>query len=274
MKVGIILLARMGSTRLPGKVMRETAGKPILGHIIERLRRLVPPLPIIVATTTDPEDDLIAAYASRVGAAAFRGSRDNILARCLQAARGHGLGGIVRMGADTPFCDWQLIGRMLAVFFDVHGRGRRLEYLTNTMKRTFPVGLDADIMTTGLLEKLERLYASLPENERLINENNVVPFIHQHPERFETLSFHQPEDLSHLRWTLDTPEDWMLVEAVYSELYPVKPAFVTGDIQALLKRRPELERINAGVRPRTGYWSTAEQSRVNERFQATVPMGV
>ncbi len=188
-----------------------------------------------------------------------------MLERCIQAAEMFDLDAQIRIGADSAFLDYEVLNEMLQIFQDSYGVGKSLEYLSNSMDRTFPLGLDADFITTDCLTKVDQKTLHLSANERLTNEQNVVPYIHQHQNEFKCKNFSQKEDLSHLRWTLDTPDDWKLVKEVYETLYPHNPDFVMRDILELIQERPELESINSKVIPRTGYWSFKEKVKLKDK---------
>lgn len=266
MKTGIILLARMGSTRLPGKVMHDLCGKPVLEHVIDRLKK-VDADPLVVATTTKDKDDVIAEFCKCKNTAVFRGSEDNVLDRCIKAAQDFDLDVFVRVGADTPFIDWEIVNSMLNLFFAEYDKENHLEYLSNCMQRSFPLGLDAEIMTKDVLLRVDSETRSLPREQRKLNEINVIPHIHQNLNKFKTLSYHKDFDYSHLRWTLDTPEDYELVKKVYEALYPENPDFLMEDILALLEKNPEWSRINSKVVPRSGYWTETEKERLKKRLK-------
>lgn len=266
MKTGIILLARLGSTRLPGKVLLSLCGRPVLEHIILRLRRVRRSEKIIVATTQNGMDDIIEQVCRKLGVSCFRGSEDNVLDRCVQTSETFDLDVIVRLGADNPFVDREIIDDMLHIFQTAWNNGKRPDYMSNSMDRSFPLGLDCEIFHRDTFRRLAEETKCLPLEERRLNENNVSPFIHQNPERFRIISFKKDFDYSHLRWTLDTPEDFDLITRVYDALYPVKPDFLMEDILDLLSKFPQWSEINAQVKPVTGYWTGIEQAKLHRRF--------
>lgn len=273
-----IIQARMGSTRLPGKVMRPLCGRTILGHVLTRALRCPLLYSVVVATTTQPADEAIAIESQRYGAQVFRGSETDVLARYYEAARAHQVELIVRITSDCPFLDPDLLARMLTAFQEhptdsgrttnrnsgdarneeeVHGpkacakpmealqerppAAPPLDYLSNTLRRTFPRGLDLELFTFAALERAVHEAVAPPERE------HVTPYIYGHPERFRLSSFEQAIDRSSLRWTLDTPEDWQFIQAVYEALGPRGEMFSTEKILDWLQRRPELTRLDAHV---------------------------
>ena len=234
-----IIQARMGSTRLPGKVLRKIFDRTILGHLLTRVRTCERLDSIVVATPEAVADDAIAAEAQAYGAAVFRGSETDVLSRYYGAARAQGADVVVRITSDCPLYDPQLLDRMLAAF--VKPSAGPLDYLSNVTKRTFPRGLDTEVFAFDALERAHR------EARQPYEREHVTPFLHQHPELFRMRSFEEQPDWSGLRWTLDTAEDWRFIEAVYQALYRTHPLFTTAEVLKLLQERPELTKINAHV---------------------------
>lgn len=267
MTIGIILLARMGSSRLPGKVLSEVCGKPILEHIINRLKRVRNVDKLVLATTVNKKDDILEEFCASQKVDCFRGSEDNVLERCIQASETFGLDVIVRMGADTPFADWQVVSDMLDVFLKEYDKNSPLEYLSNSLKRSYPLGLDADIMTLKCLKRIDEETKSFPKDERILNEINVVPYVQQNPDKFRTYSYHKDFDYSYLRLTLDTPEDLRLTRLVYDALYPGNPDFLLADILQYFVEHPDHKEINSKVVPRSGYWTQTEKEKLAKRLK-------
>ena len=256
MKTVAIIQARMGSTRLPGKVLKPLAGDTVLGHVLRRVRQAKRLDAICIATTESPTDDPIVAESARLGVSCWRGSEQDVLARYLGAAQASEADVIVRVTSDCPLFDGALLDEMLAVFQSAGGlqppsvssdsaterrlqaAGTGLDYLSNVQARRFPRGLDAEIFTFTALARAHR------EATRQHEREHVTPYFYQHPELFRLHSFVGASDLSEHRWTLDTPEDWQFVEAVYAAL---GADFTTADVLNLLKARPELAKLNAHV---------------------------
>ena len=264
MNIGVVLLARMGSSRLPGKVLLDLCGEPVLGRIVERLRRVEGARGgLIVATTMREKDEQIAAYCHRVpDVNVYRGEEENVLRRCLQVCREFHLDAMVRLGADNPLVDWRLINEMLDIFTREREHGNPLDYVSNSLDRSYPLGLDAEIITRDALKKVEYYCNTLPQEERATHEANVIPHIHQHPELFHVYSHKAGFDYSFHRWTMDTPEDYELIRRIYEALYPIKPDFVMEDVLALLGKHPDWVGLNGGVMPRTGFWTVKEKERL------------
>lgn len=236
-----ILQARMSSARLPGKVMLPLVGAPMLERQIERLGRAVRVDRPVVATSDRPEDNCIAELAERIGVESHRGSLENVLDRFYKAAAPYRPQWVVRVTGDCPLIDWEVIDRCIA--FAIDGG---FDYASNTLRPTWPDGLDVEVCTFDALETAWREAASPLEQE------HVMPFITRRPERFRLGSLEQEEDLSTMRWTVDEPADYVFVSRVYERLYPANPAFTTADICTLLVDEPDLAALNAGLERNAG----------------------
>jgi spore coat polysaccharide biosynthesis protein SpsF len=235
-KTVAIIQARMGSTRLPGKVLRRLCGQSVLAHVVARVKSSRRLDGVMIATTNSPADDAVVAECGKLKVPFFRGSEEDVLARYFGAAQAAGADVIVRVTSDCPLFDGALLDEMLEVF-----RGANADYLSNTLKRTFPRGLDAEIFTFAALESAHREAAKPHERE------HVTPFFYGHPELFRLRSFEGAVDLSAHRWTLDTAEDWEFVRAIYDALAKGGRMFSTEDVLKLLKERPELTILNTHV---------------------------
>ncbi|MFZ5718289.1 MAG: cytidylyltransferase domain-containing protein [Pseudomonadota bacterium] len=219
-----ILQARMTSTRLPGKVLEPVLGEPMIGRQLERLARSKRLDRIMVATSTDPSDDPLAAYCEGLGHAVFRGSLGDVLDRyCGAMAQVPEADVIVRLTADCPLADWTVID---ATIERLHEAGA--DYASNTPAvRTYPHGLDVEVMRREALMRAGREAKDPYERE------HVTPYIHRRPETFRIASLSRSPSLAHLRWTVDFPEDLAFVREVYERLYPGNPAFTSDDVVAL-----------------------------------------
>lgn len=239
MTILAVIQARMRSTRLPGKVMRHLCGRSVLGHVILRVRLARRLDEVLVATTTQPEDHTIVQEAEHYGVRVYRGSEDDVLARYFYAAQGADI--IVRVTSDCPLFDPQLLDGMIERFQVAQTAGLPVDYLSNTLIRTYPRGVDAEIFSYGALRAAHERAREPYERE------HVTPYIYMHPERFVLENYASNPNLSHLRWTLDTPEDLRFIEEVYGALYREGEIFSTAAILTLLEGRPELAQINAHV---------------------------
>jgi len=233
--------ARMTSARLPGKVLLDAAGKPMLERMIERVKR-VPSLDgVIVATTINPSDDPIVALAERAGVAVFRGSEEDVMSRVLGAAQTHGVDVIVELTGDCPVIDPALIERVIEAY---HSSG--VDYCSNILTRDYPIGMDTQVFGTHVLAD------AFSRTDHPSDREHVSLFIYRHPElyRLHNVPADPRHQLPHLRLTLDTTEDLRLLRAIFEELLPIHSDFGLDEILDLLRRRPEMQRANAHVEHR------------------------
>ncbi|MDX2212940.1 MAG: glycosyltransferase family protein [Oculatellaceae cyanobacterium bins.114] len=242
MKTAAIIQARMGSTRLPGKVMKSLCGKTVLSHVITRVKACSLVDEIIVATTTSDDAEAIVLEAEKAGVNWFRGSEDNVLERYYLAAQHYQVDLIVRVTSDCPLFDPEVLESLLDYFHMMTDVGLFIDYTSNTLTRSYPIGLDAEVFTFSTLENAYNNATKPYEKE------HVTPYIYQHPEIFALHNQHYDEDLSSYRWTLDTPEDFQFIEAVYQALYQPDRLFTMDDILELLEKNPSLTQINAHIR--------------------------
>ncbi len=237
-----IVQARMGSTRLPGKVMKSLCGMSVLGHILHRLRRAKRLDGIVVATSRLSRDDVVAEEAVRHGAEIYRGDERDVLARYHEAARHFGAEWVVRVTADCPLVDPELVDAMLAKLGQHLAVGERIGFFSNTRPPTYPRGLDLEIFPRWALQQAHE------QARQDYQREHVTPFIIEHPQFFPPRNFTAGEDRSHLRWTLDTPEDWLFFQAVYQALYRQGEIITTDAVMGLLARQPQLTALNAHVK--------------------------
>lgn len=218
-----ILQARMSSTRLPGKVMKPLAGRPMIERQLERLRRCTTLERLIVATSLDASDDPLVALLAELGVDVHRGSLTDVLDRYVGAVRAFGItGDVVRLTADCPLADPSVIDACIRLRVELG-----VDYCSNGTRRTYPRGLDVEAFTLGAL------LTAGGEATDPYDREHVTPFIYRHPERFAIGELTQDRDESSLRWTVDTPEDFAFVERVYAALYPGTPDFTSDEVRAL-----------------------------------------
>lgn len=231
----VIIQARMGSTRLPGKIMKEILGKPLLIHILERVERMETKDRIIIATTTLKEDDTIAETVkdSDKTMDIFRGSSQDVLDRYYRAAIYYEVDTIVRITSDDPLIDPKVSDMVVETFLK-----NCCDYCCNNMPRTYPLGLDTEVFS---FESLERTWK---EAHTPHEREHVTPYMRENPDIFRLLSVQHTTDLSNLRWSVDYPEDFAFVTEVYKRLYPENPLFSMEDILDVLDKEPWLAKIN------------------------------
>lgn len=239
-----IVQARMTSTRLPGKVLREVLGRPLLSYQLERMRRAATLDRILVATTTNASDDVVVEFCQREGLEVVRGPEHDVLERYAIAERAFPTDTVVRLTSDCPLIDPALIDAAVQRF-----HACRCDYLSNMLRPTWPYGLAVEVMTA------RALHAAATEATDPREREHVTPFLYRRPERFRVESLTTATDLSHHRWTVDTPEDFELVRRILEALHPVNAHFGMHDVLVLLEQHPEWARINAHVEQRNDFAS-------------------
>ena len=218
-----VLQARMSSARLPGKVMAPLCGEPMIVRQLERIRRARTLAKVVVATSRDPSDDPLAEHLTLRGQAVHRGALQDVLGRVAEAVRQHTAGGqcthVVRLTADCPLADPEVIDEAVRLAL-----ASRAAYTSNCERRTYPDGLDVEVVTADTLFRAAR------EAEDPYEREHVTPFVRRRPERFPQAHLIRPTDLSALRWTVDRPEDLAFVRRVYQALHPADTGFTTQDV--------------------------------------------
>ncbi len=238
-KITAIVQARIGSTRLPGKILKELSGKSVLWHVVNRLSHSKLCNKIVIATTTEPEDDVVENYCVENNFPYYRGSSENVLSRYYETAKVFGAEIIIRITSDCPLIDPEIIDKMLEQFLSEKSK---IDYMSNVFPRMFPRGLDTEIFTCDALEI---------SFNNAVNQNDlehVTPYIYQHPEKFKIKNFANDKDLSFHRWTIDTTEDYELIKSIYNKLYESGKIFLLNDILKLFDEHPELIKINQNVK--------------------------
>jgi spore coat polysaccharide biosynthesis protein SpsF len=230
-----IIQARMGSSRLPGKVLLDLGGATVLARVVRRLERSQQISQIVVATTTVPADEAIVNECERLQVSCFRGSEDDVLDRYYQAARLYSADTVVRITSDCPLIDPMLVDETIRVFKD-----ECTDYASDVLPRTYPRGLDSEVFTSAALERAWR------EAREPYQREHVTPYLYEHPESFRLASARGDVDHSRYRWTLDTPEDLELLRAIYSR-FDNRDDFRWQDVIALMEREPELAELNSQV---------------------------
>lgn len=220
--------------------MKRLRGSTVLAHVIKRVQACTLLDEVVVATSESASDDVIAEEAEHQKVTHYRGSEEDVLDRYYQAAKLSNAEVVVRVTADCPLFAPELLTAMLKRYKDHQTRGEKVDYLSNTLERTFPRGLDAEIFLFEALAKTSK------EAQAPYEREHVTPYIYQNPTVFRIEHYTASTDNSHLRWTLDTPEDWEFVRRVYSHaseggVFPMK------SVLALLEAHPELTAINSHV---------------------------
>jgi spore coat polysaccharide biosynthesis protein SpsF len=265
-KTVAIIQGRMSSSRLPGKVLLDIAGKPMLQHVIERTQLAQTLDGVIVATTTDSSDDPVASFAASIGIPFTRGSLHDVLDRYYQAAKAHQADVIVRITADCPVIDPDVIDQIVRLITESASTDFSCNRLPPPFTRTFPIGLDVEVCTFAALERAWK------ESTEVFHREHVMPFLYEGTtfERnaqyalsdtyfvlrgrsqrdFSIAQLHHAPDYGSLRWTVDTPEDLAFIREIFAR-FGEKPNFTWYDVLEIVQKNPELAEINAGIRHKT-----------------------
>ncbi|WP_209121611.1 cytidylyltransferase domain-containing protein [Alkalihalobacillus sp. BA299] len=238
MKIGAIIQARMGSTRLSGKVMKQIMGKTVLSHVIERVKQSKLIEDIVIATTVHERDNNIEAEALKCGLSVFRGSEDDVLSRYYYAAKQHNTDVIIRITSDCPVIDPIVIDEIISCYLE-----GQYDLVTNAgsdlTQRTYPRGLDTEVFSFKALED-----AFVNAKEKYQSEH-VTPYIYEQSHKI--YYFKNDVDYSRYRLTLDTKEDFELISEIYKRMYKGRHDFYLNDIIELFEREPNLFNINAHI---------------------------
>jgi spore coat polysaccharide biosynthesis protein SpsF len=234
MRTVVVVQARMGSTRLPGKVLADIAGRPMIAHVVDRAGQIDGVDEVVVAIPELAQDDPLAGTVSALGVRVIRGSAEDVLDRYLAATIATGADVVMRVTADCPLLSPTVSAAVLAE----HARGGA-DYVSNTLERSYPRGLDTEVISGAVLRTAAREAVDPADRE------HVTPFIWRRPDRFRLGSVRAPVDRSGLRWTVDVAEDLAFARAVHEALGPGE--FDMDDILELLADRPEVGNLNEGI---------------------------
>ncbi len=242
MPVTAIIQARMGSSRLPGKVLEPILGRPMLARMIERLAWSREIERLVIATTANPKDEAVARLARDVGLACFRGSEEDVLDRYYQAALAFEADPVVRLTADCPLIDPEVSDRVIRCFLDLWP-----EIDAVSLSGPFPDGLDTQVFSLAALKRAWR-EAVLPSERE-----HVGPYLRKHPEIFRLAEVRWEQDHAQVRLSVDEPQDLSLVRAIYEALYEEGSIFLTSDVLRFLEAHPHLKRLNTHIKRNEGY---------------------
>jgi len=234
-----IIQARMGSSRLPGKVLADVEGKPVLERMVERLARATTLDEVVVATSEAAEDDAVAAWCRSRDVRCVRGHPTDVLDRVHLAARQTGAEIVVRLTGDCPLIDPEIVDLCVRTYRDADPP---VDLVVNRLpwERSYPIGLDAEVFGREQLETAWREARAPHQRE------HVVPYLYEHPDRFAMIHLEADGDYGAYRWTIDTPEDLEAVRAIV-RAFDGRDDFGWREVLELVQRRPELAQINAGV---------------------------
>lgn len=237
MSVNAIIQARCGSTRFPNKVFALIDGKPLLWHVVNRLKYAKKIDDIIVATTVSEKDDKIEEWCKENNVHCFRGSEENVLNRYYSASEAFPSNYVVRITADDPFKEPKVIDAVITKLIE-----EGYDHVTNNLPPSYPEGLDCEAFKKSALDRSEK------EAETAFEREHVTQYIYHHPEIFKIGNVSNGENLSYLRWTVDKDVDYEMVKAVYAHRNPAnKGILLMDEILDILKANPEIEKINSEV---------------------------
>ncbi len=245
-----IIQARVSSSRLPGKVLKPVLGVPMILRQIERVQNAKLIDHLVIATSQDVSDDPLEKICKDNGLDCFRGSLNDVLDRFYQAAKLYHPDHVVRLTGDCPLADPKVIDQVIQFHFD-----NNYDYSSNTIETTYPDGLDIEIMCFACLEKAWKEATLSSQRE------HVTPFIHQQPQLFKLGSFKNRIDLSHLRWTVDEPADFEVINTIYENLYQDGKIFTMEVILSFLQKNSKLMDVNSMYQRNEGYQKSLREDR-------------
>lgn len=228
----------MGSTRLPGKVLKKVLGKSLLEFQVERIRRSKLINEIVIATTTKDDDEPIINLCNELLLKYYRGPEDDVLTRYYKAAELFHADIIVRITSDCPLIAPAIIDQCVKYYLE---NTENYDYITNMQNASYPRGMDVEVLPFKVLEK------AFIEAKLSFEREHVTPYIYNHPEIFRIGSIEYKEDISQYRLTVDTIEDFMLIKQLLEIIYPNCPNFTLENILDVLRENPELPMINQHV---------------------------
>jgi spore coat polysaccharide biosynthesis protein SpsF len=253
-RVVAIIQARMGSTRLPGKVLKDLGGETVLARVVKRTRRAQLLDEVVIATSVQPADDAIVQECERLSVACFRGDELDVLDRYYRAAKAFTADVIVRITSDCPLIDPELIDEVIRAFLNVKPNNEKPgndkadnekpDYASNSLVVTYPRGLDVEVFSA---QALAHAWRSAKE---AYQRTHVTPYLYEEPGRFRVLSLTADKDHGKYRWTLDTAEDLELIRAIY-DYFGQSDEIGWREILRLMENQPELAAVNSHVRQKT-----------------------
>lgn len=248
-KIGCIIQARMNSIRFPNKVMAEICGKPILEHIVNRIKQSRYIQKIVIATSFSPADNPIRDLGGRIDIPVFSGDEEDVLSRYRMVAKEHNFEIIVRVTADDPLIDIEETDRMIKILND-----EKLDYASNSdislndYNTELPIGLSTEVISRDALFSLEH------KDLTSIHREHVTPYIEQYPKEYRIKFIKPRESIRYkgLRLTVDTINDFNLIKRIYIELYKGTP-ILNDEVVSLVRKKPELLLLNSGIKTEFSY---------------------
>lgn len=238
-KVIATIEARMTSSRLPGKVLMQCCGKPMLELMIERVKKSQLIDDVVVATTINYEDDPVVELCEDIGCHYYRGSELDVLDRVVKTAQHYGADDIVELTGDCPFIDWRHIDQMLTIY-----KEGKFDFVTNCMERTFPLGFDMRIFAVQMISDLNE------KSDNPLDHEHVAIYFPNHRDLFKCYNWKAPEEVyrPEIEVTLDEMGDYKLIKAIFEGLYPEHPDFSCADVIRFIDQHEELRDYVHGVR--------------------------
>ena len=246
--IAVIIQARMNSNRLPGKVMMKIKNKPLLHYVLNQIRYSNLVEKIIVATTDLTDDDIIEEFVLKEGIDCYRGSSKDVLDRYYQCAKEFKIETIVRISADCPLIEPNIIDVVIRKFLD-----GKYDYVTNSLTRTFPYGMDVEIFSFKTLENAWK-NAKLPSERE-----HVTPYIYNHLKEFKKFNVTNSENFSNLRIVVDRENDFQLIKKILSKIE--KQPILLKDILELFKKEPDIFLINKDYQTDEGYLKSLKEDK-------------
>lgn len=234
----IIVQARMGSKRLPGKVLKPVLQKPLIAYLLERLKRCLQVDKIVLATSVDSQNHLLEPICKQFDIPIYYGSEEDVLGRYEEVSNKVGADIIIRISGDCPLIDPAIIDKVINYYLD---HCNTFDYVSNTLQRTYARGMDVEVFSA------KALHETAIEAKRPFEREHVTPYIYQHPEKFKLGSIEDTQNKSDLRLTVDTHDDLLLIEKIIEDLYPKNKNFTYSDILNVLKQNPAWKEINRHI---------------------------
>jgi len=248
-KIGILIQARTSSKRLPKKVLAKIDKKPMIFHVINRVKK-IKNAEIFLVTTNNPEDDVLEKLGRKNEINVFRGSKYDVLKRYYDCSLKNKIDIIIRITGDCPLIDTNIISKMLNIF-----NKNKFDYVTNTLPPTFPDGLDVEIFSFNTLKKVHK-------NAKLKSEReHVTPYIKKNPKSFKIFNYKNTKNFSNLRWTVDDKRDLKFIRKIF-ELMKPKKEFAMKDVLKIIKQNPHILKINGDIERDEGYKLSLKHDKI------------
>lgn len=242
-----MIQARTGSSRLPKKVLAKIENKPMIWHVINRVKKIKSVKQIALITTKNESDKILLEIAKKNNIIGFAGDENDVLKRHYQCALKINADPIIRITGDCPLIDPALVEKILRFYLNSN-----YDYVSNTIIPTFPDGLDTEIFSFATLKKI--IHQAKLKSER----EHVTIYITKNKKLFKIFNYKNEKDLSQFRWTVDRKQDLKLVRTIYSKMKP-KTIFTMDDVLKIISQNPHLLKINKGIKRNEGHTKLINQ---------------